>query len=55
MSARLSLKDLPDQDRPRQRAYHCGPDALSNAELLQIVSNVNYLDICPKLWPAWNA
>lgn len=46
---RLSVKDLPVQDQPRYRAHHHGVAALANAELLQIVANVNYLDICPGL------
>jgi DNA repair protein RadC len=46
---RLSVKDLPAQDQPRYRAHHHGVAALANAELLQIVANVNYLDICPGL------
>jgi DNA repair protein RadC len=46
---RLSVNDLPTQERPRYRAHHHGVAALSNAELLQIVANVNYLDVCPGL------
>ncbi len=33
----IRIKDLPVQDRPRERLVRLGPDALSNAELLAIL------------------
>lgn len=32
-----AIKELPNEERPRERLIHCGPQALSTAELLAIV------------------
>lgn len=47
---RLTIKDLPFTDRPRERAKRLGLDALSTTELLQLVCGVGYTDICPALY-----
>jgi DNA repair protein RadC len=33
----LTIKELPESERPRERLLHYGPSALSNAELLAII------------------
>lgn len=33
----LTIKDIPTQDRPRERLIKFGPEALSNSELLAII------------------
>lgn len=47
---RLKIRDLPLSERPRERAKQYGMDTLSTAELLQLVTGVGYLDICPTLY-----
>ncbi|MBN1581067.1 MAG: DNA repair protein RadC [Anaerolineae bacterium] len=47
---RLKIRDLPLSERPRERAKQYGMGALSNAELLQLVTGVGYLDLCPALY-----
>lgn len=37
MEYRLTLKDLPAEERPRERLWKYGPEVLSNAELLAII------------------
>ncbi|MCL4426106.1 MAG: DNA repair protein RadC [Firmicutes bacterium] len=37
MDYHLSIKDLPEADRPRERLFRFGPEALSNAELLALL------------------
>lgn len=37
MEYRLTLKNLPEEERPRERLWKCGPEVLSNAELLAII------------------
>lgn len=32
-----TIKDLPVEERPREKLYKCGPKALSNSELLAII------------------
>ena len=32
----LSVRDWPESEQPRQRLFNCGPDSLSDAELLAI-------------------
>jgi len=34
------ITDWPEEERPRERLLHCGPDALSEAELLAIILRV---------------
>lgn len=34
---RVTIKDLPEELRPRERLFHFGPEALSEAELLAIL------------------
>ena len=34
---RSKIKDWPEQERPRERMAHTGPDSLSDAELLAII------------------
>jgi DNA repair protein RadC len=34
---RLSIKELPEEERPRERCLRCGPGALSTSELLAIL------------------
>ena len=41
---RLSIHDLPDSERPRERLLSHGPAALSNAELLAIVLRTGSAD-----------
>lgn len=36
-SRRLTLKNLPEEERPREKLAHLGEDALSDAELLAII------------------
>jgi DNA repair protein RadC len=36
MGEALQIRDWPEEDRPRERLYHKGPDALADAELLAI-------------------
>ena len=36
----LSLRDWPEAEQPHQRLFTCGPDSLSDAELLAIVLRV---------------
>jgi DNA repair protein RadC len=33
----FTLRDMPEEDRPRERMLRCGADALSNSELLAIL------------------
>jgi DNA repair protein RadC len=33
----IKIKDLPEEERPRERMIKCGPQALSNTELLAII------------------
>lgn len=35
--ARLTIKELPAEERPRERCLRCGPNALGTAELLAIL------------------
>ena len=35
--ARLTVRDLPPAERPRERLYHLGPEALSEQELLACI------------------
>lgn len=37
MEYRLTLKNLPAEERPRERLWNYGPEVLSNAELLAII------------------
>lgn len=37
MSQPLTIKDLPAEERPRERLMHYGPPSLSNSELLAII------------------
>ncbi len=37
MEYRLTLKNLPEEERPRERLWKYGPEVLSNAELLAII------------------
>lgn len=36
-SERFTIKDIPEEDRPRERLIKHGPEALSNSELLAII------------------
>ncbi len=36
----LMIKDIPAEDRPRERLIKLGPDALSNAELLAVILRI---------------
>lgn len=36
----LTIKELPAEERPRERLLKCGPEKLSNAELLAIILRV---------------
>lgn len=36
----LTIKDIPAEDRPRERLLKLGPFALSNAELLAIILRI---------------
>ncbi len=38
----LTIKDIPAEDRPRERLIKLGPEALSNAELLAIIIDKGY-------------
>ena len=49
-ATRLKIRDLPLAERPRERAKQYGMDTLSTPELLQLVTGVGYLDICPTLY-----
>ena len=50
----LTIRDLPEGERPRERLEHYGADALSNAELLAILLrtglvNENVLQLATRL------
>jgi DNA repair protein RadC len=47
---RLKIRDLPPSEQPRSRAKEFGVFALSTPELLQLVTGVGYLDLCPALY-----
>ena len=36
----LSVRDWPESEQPRERLFNCGPDSLSDAELLAIFLRV---------------
>ncbi len=36
----LMIKDIPAEDRPRERLIRLGPEALSNAELLAVILRI---------------
>jgi DNA repair protein RadC len=40
----LSIKDLPEEERPRERMRHYGAEMLSNAELLAIIISTGSKD-----------
>lgn len=40
MEYHLTMKDLPEAERPRERLYKYGPEVLSNSELLAIIISV---------------
>ena len=49
-----TVRDLPSDERPRERLQHYGPQALSNAELLAIILRTgttrdNVLELAGKL------
>jgi len=35
--SKIKIRDLPEEERPRERLAKYGPEALSNAELLAII------------------
>lgn len=37
MEYHLTMRDLPEEERPRERLYKYGPEVLSNSELLAII------------------
>ncbi len=50
----LSIKDLPEDERPRERLHHYGAEMLSNAELLAIIirtgsRNESALTLCQRV------
>lgn len=50
----LSIKDLPEEERPRERMRHYGAEMLSNAELLAIIistgsKNESALSLCQRV------
>ncbi|MBA3044273.1 JAB domain-containing protein, partial [archaeon] len=51
---RFTIKELPDEEKPRERLIGFGPSALSNAELLAIILRIgnpgeNVLDLSKRL------
>lgn len=51
---KIRMKDLPEEERPRERLIRLGPTALSNAELIAIImrtgnKNENVLDLANRL------
>ena len=50
----LSMKEMPETERPYEKCFHLGPKALSNAELLAVIlktgnRNLSALDLGVKL------
>ncbi|MBI4019823.1 MAG: DNA repair protein RadC [Candidatus Aenigmarchaeota archaeon] len=50
----VRIKDIPEQDRPRERLIRCGPEALSNQELIAAIlgtgsGRVNALGVAQEL------
>ena len=42
---RMCVREMPEKDQPAYRAQHLGVSALTNAELLQLVTGHGYLDV----------
>lgn len=54
MEYKFTIKELPDEEKPRERLIGFGPSALSNAELLAIILRIgnpgeSVVDLAKKL------
>lgn len=47
---RIAIRDLPTEDQPRYRANHIGVGALTNVELIQLVTSCTYLSTAQNLY-----
>ena len=55
----IKIKEMPDDERPRERLLKRGPSALSNAELLAVIlrtgtKNENVVSICKRILSCYN-
>lgn len=55
----IKIKEMPDDERPRERLLKRGPSALSNAELLAVIlrtgtKNENVVSICKRILSSYN-
>lgn len=56
---KICIRDMPEDDRPRERLVKYGPEALSNAELLAIVLRTgtqkeNIINLCTRIFSEYN-
>jgi DNA repair protein RadC len=56
---KISIHDMPEDERPRERLLKYGPDALSNAELLAIILRTgskkeNVVNMCSRILSEYN-
>ncbi|WP_342305651.1 DNA repair protein RadC [Methanolobus sp. ZRKC5] len=56
---KISIHDMPEEERPRERLLKYGPDALSNAELLAIILRTgtqkeNIINLCSRIFSEYN-
>ncbi|SFM17876.1 RadC family protein [Methanolobus profundi] len=56
---KISIHDMPEDDRPRERLLKYGPESLSNAELLAIILRTgsrkeNVVNMCGRIFSEYN-
>lgn len=56
---KICVRDMPEDERPRERLLKYGPEALSNAELLAIILRTgtqkeNVINLCSRIFSEYN-